>query len=181
LIINNESKQIPIKRTVQVRINNNPNIIHSTSPSPEGIPLPSISDLTITENHVSSSQQNEFNESSIMKSLGFVEDISTDFHEYNNLKKNKPISSSIVPLPPVQSTAVSLINTRKDLTNVSFSSFSTANSLHPSNHSHIITGTAVMVRERSPTKSPFLKQRTKSSVQQSNLKTRFVYFIQKKR
>jgi hypothetical protein len=168
-IINTESKQIPIlKRTVQVRINNTP---HSTSPSPEGIPLPSISDLTITENHASSSQQNEFNESSIMKSVGFADDISTDFHEHNYFKKSKPISS-IVPLPPV-----SLTNNRKDLMNTSLSSFSTVNSLQTSNHSHIITGTAVMVRERSPTKSALLKHRTKSNAQQTNLKTRYVCFL----
>jgi hypothetical protein len=166
-IINNESKQIPIKRTVEVRIDNNP------SPLPEDIPISSNSGLITPEN--------EFHESSVIKTVPFIEDISTDHHEDNHIKKSKSAigqhpMSSFTALPPVSSANFSLMNNRKDTINLSHSSFSTVNSLQQPNRSHIVTGTAVIARDRSPTKLALLKQRRQSCSQQTNLKTRFVCF-----
>jgi len=180
-VINDESKQTPLKRTVQVRIDNNPSIAHPTSPSPEGIFLSPHHNLITPENSCSSSQHIELNESALLKNHAFIEDIPSDFYEHNFLRKSKstvgqhPIST----LPPIPPSALSLINNKKDLMSLSHSSFSTVNSLQQQqqNQPQIVTGTAVIVRERSPTKSALLKHRTKSCIQQTNLKTRFVCFL----
>lgn len=73
--------------------------------------------------------------------------------------------STITALPSISS-----INIRKDLINTSDSSFSTLHTYQP----HMVTGSAVIVRERSPNKSAQNKQRIKSSNQHTNFKTRFV-------
>jgi hypothetical protein len=160
-IINDEPFDIPIKRTVEVRIDHQPIIVPSISPTSDIISMPINSDLNLSENSPL------INESTIIKS---IEDIPNEFFEYNHpIRRSKSTlgQSSNITLPPISS----LMTNRKDLMNLSHSSFSTSNY----NQSHIVTGSAVIVRERSPTKSGLNKQqRIKSTPQHSNLKTRFV-------
>lgn len=142
-------------------------MVPSTSPLPDGTPIPSNCDLNLSL----SSRDSDYSDALLMNSIAFVDDISTDFHEQSHLKKSKsfPGQHSTTKLPPI-----TLFNNGKDVLNLSHSSFSIANSLQSPNRPHVVTGTAVTVRERSPTKSALLKPRAKSCVQQTNLKTRFV-------
>lgn len=166
-IINIESKQIPTKRTVQVRLD------HSPCASPEMISMPSNSHLIAPENSPSSIQHNEFNESVFARS---VENIPMDSLVHNHLKKSKSTIGQH-PIPTLPFLTLSLLNNRKDLMTSSHSSISTSTSFQQTKQPHIVTGTAILVRQRSQTKSALNKQRSKSSCQQSNLKTRFVCFV----
>ena len=162
-IINDEPLEIPTKRTVEVRIDH-PIIVPSISPRSDVNSLPVNSDISPSENAPL------LNESTIVKS---IEDIPNEYFEFNQLRRSKstlgyPTVSSVVTLPPLPPS----MGNRKDFMNLSHSSFSTLNSNQP----HIVTGSAVIVRERSPTKSALNKQRIKStsSHQPHNFKTRFV-------
>ncbi|CAF2559580.1 unnamed protein product [Rotaria sp. Silwood2] len=194
-ISNNEIKQSPIKRTVQVRIDNNPMIVPSTPTGSTRSSSPNCRvSVSLTSNlntFVNSSliQQDEFNESSLIKKSSFLGDISNDSFEHNNIKTNKSTNDQrsisaklpLTTLSTVPSATSSLINNRKDPINISYSSFSTINSIQQQNPPHVVTGTAVTAHQRSPSR---YKQRPKSSMtmstnsfpKQSNIKARFVCF-----
>lgn len=117
-------------------------------------------------------QQSLNNLTSTRNSLPLSPDTIPSLNDLNeSLSEDEPIESikrahsTITALPSISS-----INLRKDFINSSDSSFSTVNTYQP----HMITGSAVVVRERSPSKSTSSKQRIKSSNQQTNFKTRFV-------
>ncbi|CAF1468995.1 unnamed protein product [Rotaria sordida] len=174
-ISNNESKQSPVKRTVQVRIDNNPMIVPSTptgstrssSPNCE-ISVDSTSNLnTLVDSSLI--RQDELNESSLIKKGTFLGDISIDSFEHNNTKNNKTNNeqrsiSAKLSLSTISLPTSSLINNRKDPINISYSSFSTINSIQQQNPPHIVTGTAVTAHQRSSSQH---KQRPKSSVTMS--------------
>lgn len=126
-----EQPKIPNKRTLQIRLDHNPPppLAPSTSPSLDITPELSCSDLL---------QPDELNENPVIQ----------DSLEQNSMKKNGP---SIIGLPPVPSSTLTLMNNRKDIFNTSHSSFSTMNSIR--------------------TKSSVNKQRIKSSTQYSSIKT----------
>jgi hypothetical protein len=164
-IINDEPLEIPTKRIVQVRIDHYPTMAPSMSPSPDMIPMPVNSDLSVSDNSAL------VNESTIIKS---IDDSLNESFEYNSVRRSKSaFGPHVVTLPPIPSSNISLMNNRKDPMNLSHSSFSTSNSNQP----HIVTGSSVIVRQRSPTKSVLSKQRIKSTPHQTNIKTRFVCFL----
>lgn len=76
-------------------------------------------------------------------------------------------------------------NPRKDSANVSTTSFSTMNSVQQKYQPSVVTGSALTVRQRSPTKHSWNRHRTKSNMTvitnpssiQSARKTRFVNLI----
>lgn len=163
----------------------------SVSPSPPPVvgSMDPNSHLIPPENP-SVTRQDEFNESSLVKSLTFLGDMSTDNVEHNNTKKSKSINgqrpiSSLASLPPISPSTLAFINNRKDPLNMSYSSFTTGNSPQQQNQTHIVTGTAVNVCQRSPTKPAWHRQRIKSSMvvstnsdsQQSNMKARLVCYF----
>ncbi|CAF3522386.1 unnamed protein product [Rotaria sp. Silwood1] len=194
-ISNNESKQSPVKRTVQVRIDNNPMVLPSTptgstrSSSPTfRISVSSTSNLNTLVNS-SLMRQDEFNESSIIKKGASLGDISIDSFENNNTKTNKATNDqrslsaklSLTTLSTLPSSTSSLINNRKDPINISYSSFSTINSIQQQNPPHVVTGTAVTAHQRSssrpkPRPKSSMTMSTNSFPQQSNIKARFVCF-----
>ena len=156
-IINDEPLDIPIKRTVQVRMDYHPIYVPSISPS---------SDMLV--NSDVSENPPLVNESTIIKT---IDDTPNESFEYTPIRRSKsafvqPGISSIVTLPPLPSSNFSLVNNRKDLLNLSHTSFSTSNSNQP----HIVTGSAVIVRARSPTKSALNKQRIKIIVATNKFK-----------
>ncbi|CAF1249009.1 unnamed protein product [Rotaria sp. Silwood1] len=188
-ISNNESKQSPVKRTVQVRIDNNPMVLPSTptgstrSSSPTfRISVSSTSNLNTLVNS-SLMRQDEFNESSIIKKGASLGDISIDSFENNNTKTNKATNDqrslsaklSLTTLSTLPSSTSSLINNRKDPINISYSSFSTINSIQQQNPPHVVTGTAVTAHQRSssrpkPRPKSSMTMSTNSFPQQSNIK-----------
>ena len=94
-----------------------------------------------------------------------LNDLSDSFSTDEPIESMKRTHSTITTLPSISS-----ISLRKDVINSSNSSLSTLNTYQP----HMVTGSAVIVRERSPSKSTTNKQRIKSSNQHANFKTRFV-------
>jgi len=152
--------------------------------------IPVIPKLTINS---SSAQQDELCDSSLVKSLAFLGDISGESHENLNTKNNKsnnsqsPKSSLLTltpgPPPPSLLEMNDHNNNRQDPTVLSHSSFSTITSMQKQNQPAIVTGSAVIVRKRSPAKQSWTKQRTKSnmtvitnsSAPPSTTKTRFVH------
>jgi hypothetical protein len=177
------------KRAVQIQIENN-------SPTPtvrfHRLPLtttpiapnPSMSSL--------SAHPDESSDFTLLKSVTFLEDIVNENHENINAKKNKfnitqSSQSSLLAVPPAPPPPSLLVmnnnDNRKDPNALSQTSYSTMNSVpQKKDHPTGVTGSAVIVRQRSPTKQSWNKQRTKSSTimtidssaPQSPRKNRFV-------
>jgi hypothetical protein len=178
---------------VQIRVENKP-VINSSLPStrshfPPPTTIPVIQNLPIPSSSV---QQDELSDSSLVRSVAFLGDMSSESHENINTKNNKSnniqhskSSLLLMPPPPPPSSLLVMNNNRKDPTVQSHTSFSTMNSLQQQqqNHPAAVTGSAVVVRQRSSIKQSWNKQRTKSnmtvttnsSLPQSASKTRFVH------
>lgn len=97
-----------------------------------------------------------------------LNDLTESLSDDDTIELSKKTHSTITALPSISS-----INIRKDLIHTSESSFSTLHTYQP----HMVTGSAVVVRERSPSKSALNKQRIKSSNQHTHFKTRFVCIL----
>ncbi|CAF3502993.1 unnamed protein product [Rotaria sp. Silwood1] len=185
------AKQSSTKRSVHIRTDNN-TIINPSIPSsnlslstPKAIPIVPYPGETF-----SSTQQEDLCESSLVKSVTFLGDIPNELHETMIKKRIKskinqrPISSksSLLTIPPPPPLLVTNTNSRKDPTVQSNASLSTMASSQPqkSNRSAIVTGSSVIVRQRSPTKLSRARQRTNldttmttfSSLSQSTTKPR---------
>jgi hypothetical protein len=164
-------KSAPIKRAVQIRTENNP-----TTYSPVLKSFPPITVTPVIPNPpitTPSTQQDELSDSVLVKSVTFLEETSNETHEDINTDKEKsnetprPKSSLLMvpPAPPPPSLlAMNHSNHRKDPTALSHTSLSTMNSVQPqqNNPPAIVTGSAVIVRQRSPTKPSWSRQRPKS-------------------
>ncbi|CAF5033333.1 unnamed protein product, partial [Rotaria socialis] len=110
-------------------------------------------------------------DSPLVKSVTFLGDIPSESHEILNKRKAKPkilqrpVSSkpslSTVPLSPTL--VVTNGNNRKDPIVQSNISISTMNSSQPqkSSRSSVLTGSQVLVRQRTPSKLSFSRQRSK--------------------
>ncbi|CAF1427447.1 unnamed protein product [Rotaria magnacalcarata] len=172
-----EQKQspVPVKRSVQVRIDNNPTIAPSSptassrSSSPEfRISISSNSNLNTLDTS-SFMRQDEFNESTLNKRSSFFVDPSVDSVDHRNIKPRKATNDiqslstklSLITLHSLPQSTTSLINSKKDPINTSYSSFSTVNSLEQQNPPHVLTGRAVTAHQRLPVQH---KQRAKSSM-----------------
>ena len=97
-----------------------------------------------------------------------LNDLNESLSDDETIEHSRKNHSTITALPSISS-----INIRRDFINSSESSFSTLHTYQP----HMVTGSAVVVRERSPSKSALSKQRIKSSNQHTNFKTRFVCIL----
>ncbi|CAM4797074.1 unnamed protein product [Rotaria magnacalcarata] len=177
------------KRSVRIRTDNN-TIINlpppptDTSPSLlKTIPMPPNS-----SDRSSSIQQDDLCDSPLVKSVTFLGDIPSESHEILNKRKAKPKilqhpmsskpSLSTVPLSPTL--VVTNGNNRKDPIVQSNISISTMNSsqAQKSSRSSVLTGSQVLVRQRTPSKLSFSRQRSKlnssrttiSSLSQSTIK-----------
>jgi len=177
---------------VQSRVENKPVINSSLTSSRSHFPPPTTIPAILNPPIPSSSvQQDELSDSSLVRSVAFLGDMSSESHENINTKNNKSNNiqhskSSLLLMPPPAPPSSLLVmnNNRKDPTVQSHTSFSTMNSLQQQqNHPATVTGSAVVVRQRSPIKQSWNKQRTKSnmtittnsSLPQSASKTRFVH------
>jgi len=192
--MNNETitKSPSIKRSVQIRVENKP-VINSPLPSSRShlappTTIPVIQNLPIPSSSV---QQDDLSDSSLVRSVAFIGDVSSESHENMNTKNNKlnntprpKLSLLTIPPPAPPSSLIVMNNNRKDPMVQSHISFTTMNSVQQQqNHPAIVTGSAIVVRQRSPTKQSWNKQRTKSnmtvttnsSLPQSASKTRFVH------
>ncbi|CAF0757198.1 unnamed protein product [Rotaria sordida] len=190
---NNEittAKSSSTKRSVQIRTSNNTIINHpvpSSNPSP--CPPKVIPILPNPPQTSSSTQQEDLCDSSFIKSVTFLGDISNEAHESIHKKRSqskitqrsKSSKSSLLTIPPQPSLVVTNANNRKDPTVLSNTSFSTvSSSQQKSNRSATVTSSAVIVRQRSPTKLSRTRQRTNldttmttvSSLSQSTTKPR---------
>jgi hypothetical protein len=189
---NHETKTIksaPIKRAVQIRTESNPT---TYSPAPINFPpltvTPVISNLPIT---LPSTQQDELSDSLLVKSVTFHEENPNETREDVNTNKDKSNEapspkSSVLTMPPAPPPPSLLVMNRKDPNALSHTSFSTMNSIQQQENTPpaIVTGSAVVVRQRSPTKHLLNRQRikssgtttTNSSLPQPPTKTRFVSF-----
>ncbi|CAF3480165.1 unnamed protein product [Rotaria socialis] len=160
------------KRSVRIRTDNN--VIINLPPPPtdtshsllKAIPMPLNS-----SDKSSSTQQDDLCDSPLVKSVTFLGDIPSESHEILNKRKAKPkilqrpVSSkpslSTVPLSPTL--VVTNGNNRKDPIVQSNISISTMNSSQPqkSSRSSVLTGSQVLVRQRTPSKLSFSRQRSK--------------------
>ncbi|CAF2517530.1 unnamed protein product [Rotaria sp. Silwood2] len=191
---NNETitaKQSSTKRSVHIRTDNNAIINPPVSSSSPGLSPSKVIPILPNPTETSSSiQQEDLCDSSLIKSVTVIGDFSNEFHESINKRRSKskltqrPISSksSILTIPPPPSLLVTNTNSRKDPNVLSNTSISTMGSSqqHKSNRSAIVTGSAVIVRQRSSSKLSRSRQRTNfdsttttiSSLSQSTTKPR---------
>ena len=151
---------------MQIRVENKPVINSSLTSSrshfPPSTTIPVILNLPIPSS--SSAQQDELSESSLVRSVAFLGDMSSESHE-NNIQRSKSSLLPIPPPPPPSSLLLMNNNNRKDPMVQSHTSFSTMNSVQQQqNHPAAVTGSAVVVRQRSPIKQSWNKQRTKSNM-----------------
>ena len=206
--INNESitattttttKQPSIKRSVQIRIDNNTIINCPVISSHQNVspPKPVHSVPNIPEKS-SSVYQEDLRSLTLVESPTFLRNMSDEPHENTNKEQKKsnsiqrPVSSkssvlSMIPGAPPPSLLLMNDTRQKDSTILSTTSFSTMSSAQQKkqNRLAVVTGSAVIVRQRSIPKQSWSKKRTKSyttlpkksSIPQSTIKNRFVYLL----
>lgn len=139
--------------------------------SPAPINNPPITVTPVIQNPASpKKQQEELCESSLVKSVTFLEDISTDNPNTESTKINNSPRSKSTLLTSSQAPPPSLLTvssaSRKDTSILSHTTFSTGNSVQPQVQKvapAVVTGSAVIVRPRSPGKLLRNRYRPKST------------------
>lgn len=172
-------KSAPVRRTRLIRTENQP---LTDSPAPINNPPLTVTPVLPNQTIISpKKQQEELVDSVLVKSVTFPDDISsenlnTDSNKINNSPRSKSSlltipSTLIPPLPSMLS--LSSAN-RKDTSALSQTTFSTVNSVQPQSRKAspaVVTGSAVVVRPRSPGKLLRNRNRPKSTMTPTTMAT----------